>query len=165
MIHPHWSISVENIDDWQFDLGSHSWYRLTRRAWPRFIFRRADRNPNHLYDMRRLGRLQMSRGRWDDLRARLSSDLGTEPRLDLVEKLYRPAVPHEVVLQGKDEFRVQRLSVDGVTVRYDEGRHDVTITVEGTLPIDIVEHLRTDLLKKLVEIEGAAFDCMPLLSD
>lgn len=168
MIDQRLPMSVENIDDWRLDLGTLRWDRLTRRAWPRFSFVRADRKSNHLYDLRRLRwerRFEDRRDKYIALNVELTGKLGLPPRLDLYETLFLPDMPHVQVPPDKDEFRVYRLTVEGVTVRYVESSFDVTLTVEGTLPADIVERLRLDLLGKFAGIENAEIDCVPLLLD
>lgn len=163
--HPKWPSLVENIDDWRLDLNAWRWERLTNRAWPRFAFIRADGAPNHLYWLRDLHRaLASSRpDRFADRRTERLSDLGPEPRLDLLESLYAPDVPHSKLPEIDHEFRVHRVSIDGVTVRYVEGNFDVGLTVEGNLPHETVELLRADLEEKLEAIENAQIDCAPLM--
>ncbi|RAZ91156.1 hypothetical protein DPM33_07475 [Mesorhizobium hawassense] len=59
-----------------------------------------------------------------------------------------------------DEHRVHRVCVEGVTVRYVEGRGDIKLTVEGVLPSQTVETIRLDLLAKLQAVENAPIDCI-----
>ena len=162
---PRWPSLVENIDDWRLDLDTWRWDRLTNRAWPRFAFVRSDGAHNHLYWLRDLLRARASKrpDRFADSRSERLGDLGAEPRVDLLEVLYAPAVNHAKL--PNDEFRVHRVSVDGVTVRYVEGDYDVGLTVEGELPREIVELLCADLLEKLEAIENARIDCTPLMQD
>jgi hypothetical protein len=164
---PRWPALIENIDDWRLDLGAWRWERLTSRAWPRFVFVRADGERNHLYWLRDLIWARASRrpDRFADRRAERLRDLCEEPRLDLVETLYAPNVPHAKLPEIEDEFRVTRVSIDGVTVRYVEDGYDVRLTVEGKLPPDTVELVRSDLLKKLEAIENTRIDCTPVIVD
>jgi len=159
---PRWPSVVENIDDWRLDLHTGRWERLTRRLWPRFSFVRADGCQNHLIWLRR--RLSdRASGRPEDsdgFRARHLSHLGPNPRIDLLETLYTPDVPHS---KRPDGHRVYRLCVEGVTVRYVEGWHDVRLTVEGVLPDRTVEMIRLDLLTKLTAIENTAIDCIQVM--
>ena len=162
---PRWPAVVENIDDWRLDLHTGRWERLTRRLWPRFSFVRDDGCQNHLFWLRRRlsdrasGRPEDS----DSFRARHLSHLGPNPRIDLLETLYTPDVPHSKRPEVPDEHRVYRLCVEGVTVRYVEGRHDVRLTVEGVLPDRTVEMIRLDLLTKLTAIENTAIDCIQVM--
>lgn len=164
---PRWPSLVENIDDWRLNLDAWRWDRLTTRAWPRFAFVRADGAPNHLYWLRDLLRARASRrpDRFADRRAERLVDLGPEPRVDLLETLYAPDLSHAKIPDNKNEFRVHRVNVEGVTVRYVEGNYDVGLTVEGKLPSETVELLRADLLRKLEAIENARIDCTPLMLD
>jgi len=50
-------------------------------------------------------------------------------------------------------------------VRYVEGNHDVRLMVEGELPSETVERLRTDLLNKLQAIENASIEWVAITQD
>ena len=160
-----WPAVVENIDDWRLDLRASRWERLTRRAWPRFVFVRADRDPNHLNWLRSL-LSDRKRGRPED-RSRFRNErlreLGPSPRTDLLETLYEPDVPHSKMSEITGEHRVHRVCVEGVTVRYVEGWDDVRLTVEGVLPERTVEVIRLDLLAKLTAIENTTITCVPVM--
>lgn len=158
---PRWPAVIENIDDWRLDLRQSRWERLTQRPWPRFVFVRADLDPNHLNWLRGL----LSDRKWGRPENRSSfrnerlRDLGPNPRLDLLETLYTPNIPHSKMPEIADEHRVHRLCVEGVTIRYVEGWNDVRLTVEGVLQERTVETIRLDLLTKLEAIENANIDC------
>lgn len=161
---PQWPVPVENIDDWRLDLRTNHWERLTRRPWQRFAFVRADGDQNHLYWLRSL----LSDRKWgrpedrSNFRNERLRDLGPTPRIDLLETLYEPAISHSKMPEIADEYRVHRLCVEGVTVRYVEGRIDIRLTVEGVLPGGTVEMIRLDLRNKLEAIENATIDCIRL---
>jgi hypothetical protein len=158
---PRWPALIENIDDWRLDLHNGRWERVTKRLWPRFVFVRTDGLPNHLYWLRSLLR-DRAGGRSADrggFRAERLRDLGANPRKDLIETLYTPDLPHSKMAEITDEHRVYRLCVEGVTVRYVEGRHDIRLTVEGVLPSRTVEMIRLDLLTKLTAIENTTINC------
>ena len=78
----------------------------------------------------------------------------------MLETLYTPDVLHSKMPQITDEHRVYRLCVEGVTVRYVEGWHDIRLTVEGVLPSRTVEMIRLDLLTKLTAIENTTVNCI-----
>jgi hypothetical protein len=162
---PRWPAVVENIDDWRLDLRTSRWERLTRRLWPRFAFVRDDGCQNHLFWLRR--RLSdRASGRPEDsdgFRARHLRHLGPNPRIDLLETLYTPDVPHSKMPEVTEEHRVHRLCIEGVTVRYVEGWHDVRLTVEGVLPDRTVEMIRLDLLTKLTAIENTTINCIQVI--
>lgn len=164
---PKWTSLVENIDDWRLDLDAWRWDRLTHRAWPRFAFVRADGAPNHLYWLRDhiWARASNRPDRFADRRAERLRGLGPAPRLDLLKTLYSPDILHSQLPEIEGEYRIHRLSIDGVTVRYVEGDYDVTLTVEGNLPKEIVDLLRADLLGKLGAIENTQIDCTALMVD
>jgi len=83
--------------------------------------------------------------------------------MDLLETLYTPDVPNSKTPEITDEHGVHRLCVEGVTVRYVEGWHDIQLTVEGVLPDRIVEMLRLDLLTKLAAIENTTINCIQVM--
>ncbi|UCI31452.1 hypothetical protein [Mesorhizobium sp. B4-1-4] len=167
LIGPRWPAVIENIDDWRLDITAGRWERLTKRRWPRFSFVRADGLPNHLHWLRRL----LSDQKWGKSENRSSflaerlSELGPNPRIDLVETLYAPELPHLNIPEIADQHGVHRLCVEGVAVRYVEGWHDIRLTVEGVLPDQTVEIIRLDLLTKLAAIENATIDCVRLIVD
>jgi len=170
---------VENIDDWMLHLDGWRWERLTDRRWPRFEAYRQDGEKNHLFSLRqaqfdtqinwpslyaavaardgqeaadRLERRQREK-ELDRLRD-LSAQLGGEPRLDLLDSLYRPSVPHEWIPEDEDEWdEVHRIRVDGVVVRYVEDMWRVQVTVEGELSAELVEIIRQDLTATLEGLE------------
>ena len=162
---PRWPAVVENIDDWLLDVRTGRWQRLTRRPWPRFAFVRDDGCQNHLFWLRR--RLSdRTRGRVEDsngFRAKHLGYLGPNPRIDLLETLYTPSVPHSKMPEVTEEHRVHRLCVEGVTVSYVEGWHDVRLTVEGVLSDRTVEMIRLDLLTKLAAIENTTINCIQVM--
>ena len=159
-----WPGLVENIDDWRLDLDTWRWERLTHRRWHRFKFIRSDRKSNHLFWLRDLISAWTSNrpDKFADRRAEWLRDLGETPRLDLVEALYSPNIEHVWLPRGQDEFNLCRIRIDGVTVRYAESDYDITLTIEGSLPLEAIELLRSDLLNKLEAIENARVDCVPI---
>lgn len=162
---PQFPAVVENIDDWRLDLHTGRWQRLTKLPWPRFVFVRADRDPNHLNWLRSL----LSDRKWgrsedrSSFRAERLRELGPNPRIDLLETLYTPDVPHSKMPEVTEEHRVHRLCVEGVTVRYVEGWHDIRLTIEGALPSRTVEAIRLDLLTKLTAIENSTINCTQVM--
>lgn len=51
-----------------------------------------------------------------DRLSELHSQLGGEPRLELLDSLYRPSVPHECIPEQEDEWwnTVHRIRLEGV---------------------------------------------------
>jgi len=146
---------VENIDEWRLNLDDWRWERLTQRRWPRFEVYRRDNRQNHLWTMRQA--LSSTSARLHDYvkkcEQQLQSELGAPARLDVVPNLNRPEVPHEELPQNEKEYKVHRIRIDGVTVRYVEDSYGIQVTAEGELPTDVVEQLRADLVQKLETLE------------
>jgi hypothetical protein len=146
---------VENIDEWRLSIGDWQWTRLTSRHWPRFSVFRQDRRAMHLWQMRQA--VWSKSVRWDDDAAewerKLNEALGSPPRLDLVPELYRPPIAHEALPANSEEYGVYRIRIGGVIVRYVESTFSLQVTVQGDLPTDAVEAIRSDLSEKLEALE------------
>lgn len=150
---------VENIDDWRLDTGTWQWQRLTDRRWPRRELSRADGGREHLWDLqqacwyRRVG--------WADQLARqlerLQRELGELPDLDLVERLFRPSIAHEVLPDEDDSYDTTRITVDGVVVRFVDNGYSIQMTVEGDLPGATVDAIAEELREKLSTLERTAY--------
>ena len=87
---------------------------------------------------------------------RLAIEIGKEPDLDLINVLYSPDVPHSQMPQ--QEYNVFRINVDGVIVRYVEDLYNVQVTVEGNLPEDVIEKIKSDVLEKFSLLENSTCD-------
>ena len=83
----------------------------------------------------------------------LEKKLGFRPNLDLYEQLYAPPVPHEKIPDKEDEFRVRRINVNGVVVRYNEESWAVHVTIEGDLPTSTTDIIVSDFVNKLSTLE------------
>ncbi len=146
---------LENIDEWELDLGSLVWKRLTRKTWPRWIFTRASGDGNELWEARQ--------AEWEKKLGRKLIEIDeNQPQrefdLTVLENLYKPAIPHKEIPQGEDDdYGLYRLEIDGVQVRYLEGMDRVDLTVEGNLPADTVTTLVNDLKQKLTELEKVPY--------
>jgi hypothetical protein len=155
---------VENIDDWRLHIADWRWERLTERKWQRWEFRREDRRPNHLWEIEQA--LWNRNVKWkkelQEQTERLRQELGIAPDLDLFSKLYVPDISHEVVPQLENEYRVFRIKMNGVVVRYVQDSHAIQMTVEGLLPQDIVNALASDLQKKLTALENTRYELIQL---
>lgn len=144
---------VENIDDWQLDLRSWKWTRLTDRQWPRFQFVRTDGRLTNLWQLRHEQQMR-------EFKLTPVLPLPVQPAPELLDQLYRPDVAHTVIppVPGNlDELHVFRIQIDGIVVRYVEDPHAVTLTVEGQLPAATLERLVADLEDKLTRLEDAPF--------
>jgi hypothetical protein len=149
---------IENIDDWKLNLRDWRWERLTERKWTRWELKRRDHSPNHLWNVRQA--LFDRNMNWEDTYKesikRLTIEIGKEPDLDLINALYSPDVPH--ILIPQQEYNVFRISVNGVIVRYVEDLYSVQVTVEGNLPEDVIEKIKSDVLEKFSLLENSTCD-------
>ncbi|MDB6110757.1 MAG: hypothetical protein JWR69_2507, partial [Pedosphaera sp.] len=150
---------VENIDDWRLHLADWHWERMTERRWLRWDVRRSDGQRNHLWEIQQAV-WSRSVG-WDkELREQmeqLEEELGIRPNLDLVENLFRPPIPHEVMDQVEDEYNVFRNKLAGVVIRYVVDMHSIQLTVEGGLSQTSVDAVTSDLVRKMSALENANF--------
>ena len=87
---------------------------------------------------------------------RLTIEIGKEPDLDLINVLYSPDVPHSQMPQ--QEYNVFRISVNDVIVRYVEDLYSIQVTVEGNLPEDVIEKIKSDVLEKFSLLENSTCD-------
>ncbi len=161
---------IENIDVWALDLGAWVWTRLTERKWPRFEVRRQDGNRNHFWEM------QMAAWSRDTPSLRealappaddipwptLEEQLGGPPDLDRYACRYQPPVPHEAVPANEEEYKVHRIRVEGVVVRYVEDMSQVQMTVEGELPAEVIERLAHHLVETMAALERSPFEAVRL---
>ena len=58
----------------------------------------------------------------------------------------------------QQEYNVFRISVNGVIVRYVEDLYSVQVTVEGNLPEDVIEKIKSDVLEKFSLLENSTCD-------
>ena len=147
---------VENIDDWRLNLADWRWERLTTRRWVRFEAFREDKRRLHLWEIGQA--LWSKKVGWADAaesERKLTLELGSPVRLDTLPLLYRPEVPHETLPEDPEDYKVHRIRVSGVVVRYVENNFNVLVTVEGDLPGDGIEQIRGDLIGKLQTLEQA----------
>ena len=160
---PDRPILVENIDDWKLDLGACRWERLTRRQWKRWEIRRIDSSSNELFWIRSAFKFKdnadpWSREMFEKQMGELETNLGFQPDLGLYEKLYVPPVPHERLPDKDDEFRVRRINVNGVIVRYTEDDWSVCITIEGDLPAATADTIVSDFVDKIAALERKPYE-------
>ncbi len=152
---------VENLDDWCLHLVEGRWERRTVRDWPRWEVRRNDGGRLHLFEYQTaLWEMQYGAFRHPSLEVAgvkfptLDEELGGAPDLTLFPNRFRPELPHEVPERPPEEdFRVHRIRVAGVGVRYVEGHSEIQMTVEGHLPDDVLARLVSDLEDKLARLE------------
>ena len=138
---------LENLDEWKLHLQDWRWERLTRRLWPRWTLERQDGKRLHLWEYGNM--------KWDaeKEKASLRNSLEAEPDEDAYESLYRPPVTHAPSKKDADDSSTARISVEGVTVRYNVNGREIIITIEGPLPEDIVDAIVEDCRHKLARVE------------
>jgi hypothetical protein len=151
---------VENIDDWRLYLEGWRWERLTERQWPRWELRRQDGRPNHLWEIQHAlwYHSLKDQSHFEERMEELTLELGKRPDLELAETLFCPGIPHEKLPDNEDEWRVHRINIHGVVVRYVEDSHSIQTTVEGSLPQETLETLASDLTQKLATLENTPYE-------
>lgn len=144
---------VENIDDWQLHLDTWRWEQLSTRDWPRWEISREDDRTLHLFEIE----MAAWNARYPSLSSSSFETQEYQPQdFDLQRRLYRPECSHEPLPERDDEFKVHRIAVNGVTVRYIEDTACIRLIVEGQLPSATLETLADDLVRKLGRLERTA---------
>ena len=165
---------IENIDEWSLDINTWHWKRLTRRNWARFVLCREDGKSNHLWEMdslplyRRMAeRDKQHEEYYKNAEKKLQDTLGIVPDLQIIETLYVPDVATEIIAKNPDdeEYNIHRVRVGDVIVRYVENCFNISVTVEGELPPDIVEQLRDDVMRKFAALEGVPITCRAIAAE
>src|SRR5207247_2186331 len=155
---------VENIDEWRLYLADWRWERLTDRQWQRWEIRRKDGKRNHLWEIQQAvwARDVNRRREFEKYMEQLAEELGVRPDPDIAANLYCPQLPHAAMPELEDEYRVFRIQVDGVVVRYVEDMYSIQITVEGELPRSAIDAIASDLRDKLGALENASCESKQL---
>jgi len=146
----------ENIDEWELDLSTWSWNRLTDKQWQRWAFVKKDKTPSHLYRIRAAINIRdyCGKDQFANELQKITSELGREPNLDLLPQLYR--VDDSVKEIPPDEFLTNtfRISIDDLTVRFKEGYSGISAMVEGKLAPSRLKALQDSICIKLNQIHG-----------
>jgi len=151
---------VENIDDWQLDLQTLTWSRLTQKNWIRWEYERKEHGHNLLWKMRSALFEQKHYEFRESHKAAINhlvEKLGHSPDLDMLDFLYLPPITHNVLPEQEDESRIYRIEIDDVVVRYVEDDFSIQVTVEGILSDEIILSLKQDLQQKLEKLENTAY--------
>ena len=154
--------SAENIDDWSLDLSTGGWTRISDRNWPQWTLIRADRKPNHLWQIRQA--LWTRNANWKeefqkDMR-RLSDSLGHEPDIDAVGSVYQVEGLTSHDAARKAEGSIHRVCLDGVSIRVDEDHWRIHVMVEGALPDAMLTAFQLGVLANLARLEGVEWEVM-----
>lgn len=152
---------IDNIDDWSLDPAGGVWTRLTDRRWPQYELARADGTRNDLFEI--------GSGAWyaeatseyqREQLAELERRLGRLPDFALYAARYAPPLAFTPVPGSDDDedaWRVTRIAVDGVTVRYREEHAAVDVMIEGALPPETVAAIVEDARAKLAALERTPY--------
>jgi hypothetical protein len=146
----------ENIDAWSLNISNGRWSRLSVLNWQRWTMVRIDRKPNRLWDVRQ--ELWHREHGWSGLKSHWTYE--DEPDFAALAALYRideAAPPSE---QGS-EHNVYRVNIDGVSVRFTEGRRSVQAMVEGQLSDLRLEQLQCQVLATLQRLDASEWEIEP----
>jgi hypothetical protein len=158
---------VENIDDWVLDTHSWTWRRATTRRWTQVRFFRTDGRYHSLALAR--SAISFLHMKWApeykeamekmvrDNFERLHAAYGKEANPGLIDELYRPPVPHQLIPSDPDQFGVFRIEAS-VPVRYVEKLQEVRMIVEGQMPDETLRILIEDLRAKLGQFENTQYE-------
>ena len=168
----------ENVDDFELDLATRTWRRLTRKPFEQWSVRRCDDEYLMLFEMSTLEfEKHMPAGGFSEIDEatkeieRNLSELGVslDPRVRLEEagcrydselfaKRYVPPIAHEAIEVDECEGDVReakRLRVGAALVRYVEDMDKVAIKIEGPIDPGLAEALVDDVARKV----GALHTC------
>ncbi len=159
---------LENFDDYRLCLKTLTWTRLTDRKWDRWILEREDGNPNRLWEIRTaswhdelgISMQDQLKDAFPDLPPDLLSELNTKASKDQIgqiQTLYRSPWTNDLAIQDDDHYGRYRLDVQGTTVRFDEDTYNITVTVEGHLPTNVIGTILSNLQNRLSKIENTPY--------
>jgi hypothetical protein len=167
VLHDELPVMIDNLDQWALRIHDGAWTRIEHCVWPRWCLTREEPRANALWAIRQL--LWTRSVGWveseSEQRAQLESLLGSDAEPDSIETLYSPPIAHQKTLRDEDEedsYRIWRILVEHVVVRYDEGMSGVIMTIEGELPDSVSTILVEDLRKKLSAVEGCPYHVLPI---
>ena len=84
--------------------------------------------------------------------------LGNVPDFEVLDRLCHPSVSHVPMEDREDEYKVTRIQMDDVLVRYVQDSWSIQLTVEGTLPPELFDVLVEDARGKLALLENSDFE-------
>ena len=140
----------DSVDDHVLDLRSLTWTRTTDRRWTQYAIERSDEGFGRLWDIGQLADYVDRDDAWSQQQAASYRErIGYEPDLAAWRSRYQPPVAHQPLPADREAWRVHRIAVDGVTVRYVDSGRGVQVVIEGPLPAATVGTLSDDLRAKL----------------
>jgi hypothetical protein len=147
----------ENVEDHVLELERLTWTRVSDRRWMQFEVERSGGGIGNLWEIEQLAE---HLERPDDAFARQQAAwyrerIEHEPDFAAWRSRFQPPVAHEA-LPG-DDWRVHRIVIDGVTVRYVGAHRGVNVVIEGALPDRTVAAIVEDLRDKLARADAAPY--------
>jgi len=158
-IHPSGNY-LENLAEWQLELNTGTWTKLSEKQWTRWRIHRADNSRNELWDIDQLQFDNKSSRRHsfsDEFRAKLQCR-NHEVDFQLFQSRHLPPVPHKEIGEDEENHRHFRITVDGVIIRIVESSYDIFFNVEGDLSKDTVETLKAHYLEIYAKVEGVDYE-------
>lgn len=158
--------TVENLTAWEFDLDTLTWAAAGSKAVTRWLLEREDESCNDLNGIETVARASRS-SRLSKFAERYKTKFAQRGHVvdaELFYSRFQPPIPHSSVVMDpdSDEFRVHRILIDDVVVRYVEDMLEIAVTVEGELSCDKIEALRRHGLDTYSRLEGVPYKCLML---
>lgn len=150
---------LENIDEWELDLETFKWTRLTDRKWKCWEVKRKDKQHNYLWDIRNELFEISYLSKLPDEDKKMENVLGYPIDLKKVEEIYqfKEFPSYQKIPKDYDNTSFYRIKINDITIRFDEKRYRILVTIEGDLEDEIIEILQNKLLKKLAELENCEY--------
>ena len=149
-------VELENIDEWQLDLQSFKWTRLTHKKWKRWRFQRKDKKRNQLWKIRQAW-YNLNRGKGDvkALQKEFGYDIDVSKAIELYQ--FKDINTYKELPTNSNEYNVYRICVNNVTIKFVESSYDVQATIEGELNNDIMEKIQETILQKVSKLENCDY--------
>lgn len=159
---------TENFHDFELCLKTFSWRMVTARNWKSWVLARADGRTNNLWQIKQEEwnrRLGLSKpGFFRRVAQKLAGYLVASPfpsvsdrQVREIESLYCSPFDRSPAVEDEEKYGSYRLSIDGVTVRFDEELFGITVTVEGELQQSKIDAILSTLEARLASIEDTAY--------
>lgn len=155
---------VENLTTWELDLETLSWTALETRDCQRWLLMREDEGLNELWHVEEVAQAERSQrwSKWAKLDKSRFAERGHVIDADLFEARFTPPIPHRRLEPDPDAYRVHRIEVDGVTVRFVEDMEEIAVTVEGKLGDDLLTALERYGIETYSALEGVPYKSIRL---
>uniref|UniRef100_UPI00148A07E8 Kelch repeat-containing protein n=1 Tax=Ruegeria sp. HKCCD8929 TaxID=2683006 RepID=UPI00148A07E8 len=158
--------TVENLTTWEFDLESKSWNPMATESGQRWMLLREDESWNDLWKIEQVACASRS-SRQDTFAERYRAEFEERGHVvdpNLFYARFSPPVPHSVLEPDPDseEYRVHRILVAGVVVRFVEDMHEIAVTVKGELSSELLEALKRHCLETYSGLEGVPYKSVHL---